>query len=292
MHGVGTAFSAITIVNALPTGIGCAIGIELPATAEVDLTVRDRSAPFELRIAPTSRTRLVETAVRTGIARYLPDSSAAAEVRLRSEIPVARGLKSSSAVASAVLLAVADAADQHPTAQEIASLSADVGREAGVSATGAFDDALAGLQPGFVVTDNREKRVLRSEALTDDWEVAVLVPPGTHRPSPEWASQFAREHDAGRRAVDAARSGDWAEAMRRNTELVERVMGYDYAPLRSALHRAGAGAAGVSGLGPALAALAPPHRTDEILARLAREPGEHLRVGFVRNGPGAPRMAP
>ena len=76
------------------------------------------------------------------------------EIEIVSDIPVAMGLKSSSAVSSAGLLAVARASGATRPPLEIAKLSAQVSRETGVSATGAFDDALAGLASGVVVTNN------------------------------------------------------------------------------------------------------------------------------------------
>jgi len=39
MHGVGEATAAITVVNALSTGIGCAIGIELAVRASAEITL-------------------------------------------------------------------------------------------------------------------------------------------------------------------------------------------------------------------------------------------------------------
>jgi shikimate kinase len=282
MRGVGQASAAITVVNALSTGVGCAVGIELYASAELTMELTSPDRGMQIAIESGVRTGMVDTAVRTALARYAPGNGATGILTIRSQIPVAKGLKSSSAVASAVVLAVAAAQGSDPTPVEVARLSAEVGRASGVSATGAFDDALAGLSEGFVVTDNREDRLIRSDAAPSDLEVALWVPPEVHTPSPAWRDAFAREVDAGNQAVEAARSGAWPVAMERNTELVERLMGYDYRSLRARLRKSGAVAAGVSGLGPALAALAPSGRLPEVLAELATEPGDHLHVPLRR----------
>ncbi len=292
MHGVGRATAALTIVNALPTGVGCALGLGLSAEAEVEVRRTDGSVPQELRIAPESRTTLVETAARLALARYLSDAWAEAELTVRSGIPVARGLKSSSAVASAVVSAVAHAAGAVPSAVEVALLSAEIGRASGVSATGAFDDALAGLRPGFCLTDNREGRLLRSVEADPDWEAAVLVPARSHGPSPKWTPEFARVAREGARIVDLARSGDLWGAMGANSELVERVMGYEYGSLRAELRAEGALGAGVSGLGPALVAVAPRARTDRMLELLGRLPGQRLRLPIASSSQvGSPEEA-
>ena len=54
MRGVGRANGAITIVNALATGVGCACGIELTAEAEVEMSRTGAPRPDD-----TSWTRTV-----------------------------------------------------------------------------------------------------------------------------------------------------------------------------------------------------------------------------------------
>jgi shikimate kinase len=284
MHGVGRASAAITVVNALPTGVGCALGVGLYATAEVTVRPTRRLHRSTLEIPAEARTPLVEEALRAGLARFFPSVPSDATLSLRSEIPVARGLKSSSAVGCAVLLAVAQAAHATVEAIEIARLSADVSRQTGVSATGALDDALAGLTSGFVLTDNDRGTVLRTGAADEEWEVALLVPPGSHRPSPEWSAAFRARADEGARAVEQARDGRWWAAMEQNTVLVESVMGYPYAKLRETLRAAGAIACGVSGLGPTLAAVAPGDRIAELLELFPADLGQRLRVSVGRPG--------
>ncbi len=77
--------------------------------------------------------------------------------------------------------------------------------------------------------------------------------------------RFAAERVTALAAVEAAERGEWLTALSANTEIVERVMGYDYRPLRRALERSGALGSGVSGLGPALATIAPRARLRDVL---------------------------
>ncbi len=286
MHGVGRASAAITIVNALPTGIGCAIGIDLEAIAEATIlpALDDPGAPTEPRTDGPSP--LVAEAVREALRQFTKDVDSPCEVTVRSAIPIARGLKSSSAVASAVVLAVAQAAGSTPAARQVARLSAEVSRRSGVSATGAYDDALAGLSTGFVVTDNGRDALMRHRPADPRWEVALLVPPGTHPASPGLQDAFRAYAKESRRALDAALADRWWDAMHRNSEIVERVMGYSYASLRTRLATAGAVGSGVSGLGPAYAAVAPTERIPRILELLAKEEGTVLRAGLRRTRSG------
>ena len=280
MHGVGRASAAISIVNALPTGVGCAVGIGLYATAQVQVRPTRKLHRPTLEIPTEARSPLVEESLRQGLERYFPSVPSDATLTLRSEIPVAKGLKSSSAVACAVLAAVAQAAGTTVPPIETARLAAGVAQETGVSATGALDDALAGLSAGFVVTDNLRGTLVREGEVDPDLEVALWIPPDSHRPSPEWSTAFRARTEEGSRAVAAAKEGAWWVAMERNTELVESVVGYDYARLRAELRNEGAIACGVSGLGPTLAAVAPRRRIEQVLDGLPADSGVRLRVPF------------
>jgi shikimate kinase len=282
VNGMARTSAAITITNALPIGVGSAAGIELRAEARVLLTEAESGSPSTWEIPPESRTPVVEEAVRTGLSRFFPQPGTVTRLSLRSEIPVARGLKSSSAVSTSVLLAIARAADRTPSPLEIGLLSAEVCRRSGVSATGALDDALAGLEPGFIVTDNTHDRLLRHDPIDPSWGVALYIPEQRHAPAPELLAAFSSGRSSAEPAARAARSGEWAAAMRLNTELVERTLGLHYGSLRERLRAEGAVACGVSGLGPTLAAIAPKDRLPRLLRAMPSDSATKLLVDFTR----------
>lgn len=283
MRGVGEATAAITIVNALPTGIGAAVGIELRAHVEVDLrrTAGSPTSPVEIR-PPAAATPLVRSALEFAVERYAAHGFAPVDLTVRSDIPPGAGLKSSSAVSSAIVLAVANATGRTLTPTTVAAASAEIGRATGVSATGAFDDALAGLVAGAVMTDNRADRLLRAFPLPIGLAVALWVPGGTHPPAPETRRRFPTDTPETRAIAQAADAGRLWEAMELNSDLVDAAMGYTYRPTRERLRTAGAIACGTSGLGPALAAVGPRERIPALLAELAREPGRSFSVEFSR----------
>ncbi len=265
MRGIGRSSGAISIVNAIPAGIGCAVGVRLHLLAEAEV---DRAGAPTVEVdPPTSSTAVVAAAGRAALAAVDAAHPYSLRLRIDSEVPVGRGLKSSSAVATAAIGAVFDAFGRSAPPEEIARLAAEAGRRAGVSATGAFDDALAGLVPGFVVTDNRVDRLLMRAPVDPAWVAIVHLPTDPHPPVPDLVERFRGEAAEGAAAADDARAGRWAAAMERNSDLVERAMGYDYAALRRAFRSAGAWASGVSGVGPALVALADRARAADVLAR-------------------------
>lgn len=285
MRGVGTARGAVTIVNALPLGVGAALGIGLEVSAEVAVEPSVRGSE-EITVSPRgSATPVVLAAARAAVAKYLPERPVSVDLRVSSAIPPSQGLKSSSAVASAVAGAVARAAGAPAPALEVARLSAEVGRRSGVSATGAFDDALAGLERGVVVTDNHDDRLLARFEVADDLLAVVWVPKGRHPPAPSLREAFSGRTVEAQAVVDLALSGAWPEAMERNSALVEQVLGYPYAGLRSACRQAGALAAGVSGLGPAFAVLTAPAAAPAIVDRLGGRDGRILQVPVGRPTP-------
>jgi shikimate kinase len=285
LHGVGTANAAITFVNGLTTGTGAAAAIGLTVRATVDLERVPVGSSRPPTIPSSSDSRLARATLSDALRRFGGEVEVDARLEIASEIPPSRGLKSSSAVGVAIARSVANAFGQDPAPEVLARASADVSQAIGLSATGAFDDALASAAGGVVVTDNGTRTVLRRGAIDREWTVVLWSPPGTHEPSPEWAERFRAERDLGGTAVAAAERGDWLEAMSANTELVERVVGYDYRSTRKVLGELGALASGVSGLGPTLASVVPRPRVRDLVRRHPAGTMEVTSAEFV--GPAA-----
>jgi shikimate kinase len=279
MRGVSRTSAALTVVNALPTGVGCAIGLERFVTASVDL---ERGRPDTIDCTPPEAgTPLVLASVRAAWTRFGHGEVQRTALDLRSDIPVAKGLKSSSAVSTATIRAVARAVGENPSALSVAQLAAEVGRSVGLSATGALDDALAGLRAGFIITDNRTDSLISTGVPERDWAAVVYIPPGRHPLAPSLREKFEGAAPEGVRIVEEARAGRYLQAMRLNTELVERLMGYEYAGLRERVLAAGALAVGVSGLGPALVALVPFDRQADVLSCLPSDSGDRFSVSLT-----------
>jgi shikimate kinase len=278
VRGVGTAHAAITIVNALPAGIGCAVGITLPVIAEVRM---EPSPTAQWTVDGELDNRLIRESLASAVDRLGGGRQYAVELRLRSEIPPSKGLKSSSAVPVAIARAIADALGESISPMTVAQLAADVGWAAGLSATGAFDDALAGAAGGFVVTDNTRRIVRRHERPPGSWGAVLWIPPGSHRPSPEWQDAFARDVADVEAAVNDSLSGAYLRAMGRNTRRVERVMGYEYAAIHASLRTAGALASGVTGMGPAVAAVVERDEHQRVLDALPPSSGERRYLDLL-----------
>jgi shikimate kinase len=284
MRGVGRASGAITFVNALHCGQGCAAAIDLGCEVAVEL---ERTLPGELPrtvIDPGSDTPLVRAALAHGLRATAPTEKFDVRLSVRSAIPWARGLKSSSAVTVAVLEAVSRAYGTLPEPAFLARTSAELSRSLGISATGAFDDALAAIGGGVVLTDNANFEVLATGAAGSEWEVAIWFPPEEHAASSSLAGRFQGNVREGQLAMAEAMTGDYLAAMLRNTRLVEKALRYGYGPMRVELLRQGALGAGVCGMGPAIAAVAPGDRLVRVSEAFPQSRGEVILTRFRAEG--------
>jgi len=181
MDGRAVAPAAGTVLNALATGTGSAFAIDLETTATVDLT-DDGKIDGEIDGQPDADTALIERCAELTIAEYadaagLDETDVGARVRTESEVPMAAGLKSSSAAANATVLATLDALEVADAVDRIDAcrLGVRAARDAGVTATGAFDDASASMLGGVTVTDNTSDALLAREEV--DWHALIYTPP-------------------------------------------------------------------------------------------------------------------
>ncbi|MFW5977690.1 MAG: shikimate kinase [Halohasta sp.] len=194
MKGVAAAPGAGTVLNALATHRGSAFAIDVDTTATVDLDPASESVTGEIAAAPDGDTRLIERCVEVVTERF--GDGEGGSVHTDSEVPMAAGLKSSSAAANATILATLDAlgvsvvdptgqqelggdridTDDHEiTYLDACRLGVEAARDVGVTITGAFDDAAASMVGGVVVTDNDADELLAREPR--EWDVLVWTPP-------------------------------------------------------------------------------------------------------------------
>jgi len=275
-HGYARAYGAATVLNAVATWKGSAFGIELITEAEVDLN----DSGVVRGDVPGVDSRLIERCVQMVLESS--GSRAGAVVRTSSEIPVASGLKSSSAAANAAVLAALDALGCEDGAQQPAEggrgsgsaeeewhliqaskIGVAAARSVGVTVTGALDDALASMLGGVVVTDNRKMELLKREEL--HCHVMLLIP-GKKLFSSETDVRRSRAiAPAADVAFDLAMRGDYFRAMTINGLAYCAALRLSADPIISALE-SGARGASLSGTGPAYAAVIDEERMDDLQA--------------------------
>ncbi|MBC7109510.1 MAG: shikimate kinase [Archaeoglobi archaeon] len=172
MRGRGFAYGAGSIVNAIATFKGASFALPLKTEVFVEFgeDLKDVSGEVEGGGNPF----LIEFCVREWIKRF--GYNGGAFVKISSEIPQASGLKSSSAAVNATILACMNAFGVEMSAVEVARWNAEISLKAGVSITGAFDDAITSLVGGVVISDNKKGEVLKRREI--EREVQILIPEG------------------------------------------------------------------------------------------------------------------
>jgi shikimate kinase len=270
---IATVHGAISIVNAIATGNGSSLGISLSVTAETELC-SGRGIKF---LTGRNDDRLVNNIVRNTMPRELIESNQVA-IRVKSEIPIGYGLKSSSAVSNAVALACTHLATDNIDDNAVLDAAVRASLDAKISITGAYDDATACYFGGFTVTDNYSRRLIRREAAPENLHTIIFLPRNTPRGDVHKLSALS---DLFTDAFRLAEAGEYWKAMKLNGVLVSAALSSRYAPIMAMLER-GALAAGISGNGPSVAAIAYEDEINEIKAGLSRFEGRTI-ISKVNN---------
>ena len=267
------------MLNALSTGVGSAFAIDVETTATVEL---DDSERVTGTIAEDSGadTGLIERCVELAIENYTDADVSGGTVRTESDVPMAAGLKSSSAAANATVLATADAVGADPEPLEACRLGVRAAREAGVTVTGAFDDASASMLGGVTVTDNREDELLaRDEAA---WDVLVWTPDERAYSADADTERCANVAPMAELVADLALEGRYAEAMTVNGLAFSAALGFSADPAVEAMpHAAGVS---LSGTGPSVVAVGEGDALDRVRDRWSERNGRTWRTTTRTDG--------
>ena len=132
--------SAISIVNAIATGKGATLGI----SKKIDITIKE--LPGKGIVVESDGKTISSRLINEVIKQIIPANELAKtklKVSLNSEIPTGYGLKSSSAISSAVSLGCAKLFRPDMNETEILRIGVDASIKTKVSLTGAYDDACA-----------------------------------------------------------------------------------------------------------------------------------------------------
>jgi len=279
MKGTGQALShgAISILSAFPTGKGGALGIDLWTRAKVSL--REGPGPISGFVSsdPQESNRLAITVVQKTLEHYGYERKLQGEVITSSNIPVAVGLKSSSAAANAVALATASAIDEKLDDDTLVGIGVDASIESGVSLTGAYDDSFASYHGGAVLTDNDHRKVEKILRIPRDLKVLMFVPPRKIRTGQLDRSKFAPIKRISELAYNEANNGHIWDALTLNGLAVASILGEDPRPALSAIE-AGALGAGLSGKGPAVAAIVDENSLKPVRQILAKSDGRIIEA--------------
>lgn len=261
----------------MASGFGAAFGVDLYTKAEVKLTSEPGVVEAEITSDPDESTVLTQKTVARVLQHFKLQKSFGAKVKTSSNIPIARGLKSSSTAANAVALATTAALGKSLGDLEIVNLGVDAAFDAKVTVTGAFDDACASYFGGLVVTDNLNRRIVRQTPLPEGLSVLFHVPHQKVYSANADVNRLKNVKVLVQVAYEQALAGKVWEALTLNGLIYSPALGYDAQIAVDAL-AAGAVAAGLCGKGPAVTAVAPKDKVDSVEAALRQHGGVVIRA--------------
>lgn len=283
MSGKATALvhGAATIVNAIALGNGAAFGVDLWTKAEVKLTDEPGVILAEIVCDPKESTLLIEKTVVRVLQHFSLEKIFGAKVKTQSNIPIARGLKSSSAAANATALAVVAALEQPLDDLEIVKIGVEAAFDAKVTVTGAFDDACASYFGGVVITDNSNQKIIKQMQLMEDFSVLFHVPPQKAYTADSNLNRLQTVKPLVEIAFKSALEGKVWEALTLNGLVYSSASNLNPAIAIDAL-AAGAVAAGLCGKGPAVTSVVSKDKVDSVKDALKNYEGEILQTKLNR----------
>ena len=268
---------AATIINAIATGKGAAVGVDLWTKATVVLTDNAGQVDVVIHSDISENPVLAKKTVSRILYYFGLEKRYGAEVETSSTIPVARGMKSSSAAANAIALATIAALKHSLDDISIIKLGVDSALDAKVSITGAFDDACASYFGGVVITDNIKRKIIKQIKLTEKSPVLFYVPSEKNYTIRSNIKRMKSMASVVKITYDEALNGNYWAALTMNGLIYSSALGYDPSPAIDAL-TAGAFASGLSGTGPAVCAIVPEKKVGSVKESWLKLEGEIIET--------------
>lgn len=239
---------AVSLVSAIATRKGATLGISLAVEAIVE-TSPGKGIIIQSK-SKTLSSRLINKTVEKILTKKELEQNKIT-ISLESEIPTGYGLKSSSAISSAIALACAKIFKPKLTDQQILLAGIDASIETKVSITGAYDDACSCYFGGFNVTDNSKRKIIHTEKIPANLMAIIFIPKNRKRGNVKNLKTLSSVFD---NAWKLARNSNYWEAMIINGLATSAILNSDPKILVNLLEK-GAIAASISGNGPAIAAI-------------------------------------
>ncbi|MFO7992164.1 MAG: shikimate kinase [Thermoplasmata archaeon] len=266
----GSAHSAVTVINAIATGMGGAVGIDLKVTAEVEIIDEGLKGEIDIRGERYTDYELIRCVKEVLEERYGRDIGL--EFIIESEIPVGKGLKSSSAVSNALTKAAVEALDLEMDDRDIIDIGIQASKRAEVTLTGALDDAYASYFGGMCLTDNLHGEVLLERRVEKE-PVIILIPERTVFTRSLKNVDFESIQPYIDLIFSSSLDGEWRDASFLNGIVYSDFLGYETRPMFEVLEHSDV--VGLSGTGPAIYSITgEPEKVKEIWSPL----GEIIEV--------------
>ena len=243
-----TVHGAVSLVNAIANQKGATLGIELKVEATIE-TSPGKGITIESENKSLS-SRLINKTVEKVVSKKDLEQNKIS-IKLDSEIPTGYGLKSSSAISSAVAMSCAKIFKPKLTDQQILLAGVDASIESKVSITGAYDDACSCYYGGFNVTDNAKKKRIRFEKAPSNLIAVIFIPKNRKRGNLKKLKILSSVFSI---AWELSRKASYWEAMIVNGLATASILNSESKIITDLIEKGALGAS-VSGNGPSIAAV-------------------------------------
>ena len=253
-----------TIINAIATGFGSAFGIGL----DIVCNAKTQSHSITCSNDVGADTSLMELCVSNVFDYYGVDSAEfGLDIKTTSELPMASGLSSSSALSNAVTAIsskiISEEFNLEPLSDfDIINLAIESSLKAKVTITGAFDDATASYFGGVTVTDNGARKILIKEPM-EELPVLVYMPNFISKSGSSDVNKMKLMAPLVETAFEIAKNKNYFKALNLNGLIYAAALGFDSSIAIEALN-AGALASGLSGTGSSFVAICEEDKIDDI----------------------------
>jgi len=243
-----TVHGAVSLVNAIANQKGATLGIELKVEATVEtspgkgITIQSENKSLSSRLINKTIEKIVSK-------KDLEQNKIS--ITLDSEIPTGYGLKSSSAISSAIAMACAKIFKPKLTDQQILLAGVDASIESKVSITGAYDDACSCYYGGFNVTDNAKKKRIQYEKCPSNLIAVIFIPKNRKRGNLKKLKILSSVFE---NSWELARKANYWDAMIINGLATASILNSDSKIITDLMEKGALGAS-VSGNGPSIAAI-------------------------------------
>ena len=239
---------AVSLVNAIATGNGAAVGID--TFVKTTLEVKEGTGIYITSDNKTISSRLINKVIQNSVPKKQLEKTRL-ELDFQSNIPTGYGLKSSSAISTAVSMACSKAFQRKFTDKKILKIGVESSIQTKVSLTGAYDDACACYYGGFNVTNNYKRNLVLRRPAPSNLQAIIFLPKSRKRGNLKKLKNFKPAFE---KAWELAKNGDYWNASILNGIATSSILNSNPELIFKLIEKGAIGAT-ISGNGPSIMAI-------------------------------------
>ena len=239
---------AVSLVNAIATGNGAAVGID--TFVKTTLEVKEGTGIHITSDNKTISSRLINKVIQNSVPKKQLEKTRL-ELDFQSNIPTGYGLKSSSAISTAVSMVCSKAFQRKFTDKKILKIGVESSIQTKVSLTGAYDDACACYYGGFNVTNNYKRSLVLRRPAPNNLQAIIFLPKSRKRGNLKKLKNFKPAFE---KAWELAKNGDYWNASILNGIATSSILNSNPELIFKLIEKGAIGAT-ISGNGPSIMAI-------------------------------------